>query len=49
LKDSNENIEKYLKSEIAFPSFYSDISDLQGLELIQGTIVVNPAHYDRYE
>jgi hypothetical protein len=50
LKDSrNELILKQLGEEIVEPTFLAEYSELENVELIQGQIFVNPAHYDYQE
>eukprot|EP00347_Sterkiella_histriomuscorum_P004339 403360825 len=49
MRENHDNVMKSLIKEIALPNFYEDISDIQSLELIQGKIVVNSAHYEKQE
>jgi hypothetical protein len=49
LKENSEAIMKLLIDEIAQPSFYADIGELQEIEMIQGNIIVRPAHYEKTE
>lgn len=49
IKDDNEYIKNALMNEIAEPSFISDYSDVEKIELMQGINFVNPAHYEKNE
>lgn len=49
MKESHENIYNALINEIAVPAFYSEISDIDEIEIVQGKSVVNPPHYEKKE
>lgn len=49
IKDNKDYIMKSLIDEIAPPSFISDFSDIERVELMQGLSFVNPAHYEKNE
>lgn len=40
---------KNILKDIKIPSFYNDIAELEGVELIQGTIATDRPHYDKKE
>ena len=45
----DEVVTKKLMKDVANPDFMNDIADPVGMELIQGTVIVNSAHYDKNE
>lgn len=48
MKDS-EVVNEQLRRDIKNPDFMNDIADPESIELIQGTVIVNPAHYEKQE
>lgn len=45
----NELILKNILKDIKIPDFYNEISELEGVELIQGSHIVEKPHYERRE
>lgn len=48
MKDS-DIVNKKLLKDISNPDFMNDIADPESIELIQGQVIVNPAHYEKNE
>jgi hypothetical protein len=40
---------KNILNDIKVPSFYHDIAELEGVELIQGTFAADKPHYEKKE
>ena len=49
MKDNHPSLLKELEKDIAVPSFYQEISDVEGVEMVQGKTIINPAHYEKQE
>ena len=48
MKDSKSG-KTSLKNDIAQPVFFSEISELTGVDVMQGQVFIEPAHYEKEE
>ena len=51
MKDGSRfsGLKEQLSKAITLPEFYSEWSELQGLELVQGSFFMDKPHYDSHE
>ena len=48
MKDGGSGLDS-LKGDIAHPVFFTEVSELTGVDIMQGQVFIEPAHYERSE